>query len=379
MSNLALLNPYTSLRDYAGRRGLGTLLSGFDNSGNYLFIESLSRQFPAAINLRGDQVFDAQVDHIILPLSNMLSPTWTSDLGQTLSKTRIRPILTSIGVQADTVEEVATMQLSDDCLNLLRLALERDTIIGVRGDLSKKLISRFFPGSDERVRVIGCPSLMLIDDQFELPAADLAPAIHATHHGRWRKPIGELLAFGYTNRAAYIAQNEIPMIMLRFNLSADELRRDLGTPSELIFSEPSFAFGYYNNGQYTWNQLRDWYREHTEVFMSVSEWTRYLQDNHSLVVGSRFHGTIAGLVAGVPSLLLLSDARTLELNATHLVPSMDFNEFHADVGARSITDIFFDQLPQFRQRTCELRDLMVDFFTSNGVDGFCPTESTFVD
>jgi hypothetical protein len=54
-------------------------------------------------------------------------------------------------------------------------------------------------------------------------------------------------------------------------------------------------------------------------FVDATTWIDALRDR-DLVVGTRIHGTIAGLLAGVPSILIAHDSRTRELAQFHAIP-----------------------------------------------------------
>lgn len=62
-----------------------------------------------------------------------------------------------------------------------------------------------------------------------------------------------------------------------------------------------------------------------KFFIDVPEWIQYME-KVDFFCGSRFHGTVAALLAGVPSVLCAFDARTRELAEYHKIASMFPND-----------------------------------------------------
>jgi hypothetical protein len=61
------------------------------------------------------------------------------------------------------------------------------------------------------------------------------------------------------------------------------------------------------------------------VFFDVQMWLDYLA-SRDFVIGTRLHGTIAGLLAGTPSVLIVHDSRTREMANIMSIPSVEAHE-----------------------------------------------------
>ena len=63
----------------------------------------------------------------------------------------------------------------------------------------------------------------------------------------------------------------------------------------------------------------DWSVRYGNIFFNVQNWIEHLA-RYDFVIGTRIHGTILGLQAGVPSVCIAHDSRTLELCQTMKIP-----------------------------------------------------------
>jgi SAM-dependent methyltransferase len=81
-----------------------------------------------------------------------------------------------------------------------------------------------------------------------------------------------------------------------------------------------------------------WFRAHAHAFASVPEWIAMMA-RHDMVIGTRIHGVMAGIQAGVPSLCLCIDSRTKELCQTMSIPYADADDYAGGIDMDAIQDI----------------------------------------
>lgn len=82
--------------------------------------------------------------------------------------------------------------------------------------------------------------------------------------------------------------------------------------------------------QFDYNQyIKAFFRK----FYYMDEWVTYIQENYDFGFGTRFHGNMAGLIAGVPALWLVHDMRTKELCDLLELPAIPLTTF---AGCRSV-------------------------------------------
>jgi Polysaccharide pyruvyl transferase len=71
--------------------------------------------------------------------------------------------------------------------------------------------------------------------------------------------------------------------------------------------------------------LRNWLLERMTVYWTVEEWLDAMREV-DCVIGTRLHGTIAALLAGTPSLLIVHDTRTEEVARHFALPRVRLDE-----------------------------------------------------
>lgn len=322
----AIINNYKSSLYDVPVRGLRNIIAYSDNTGNILFLNSIGDQIQncTPVNIYNDfmgcpEEFMEKYDVLVLPMANMVSPTWRSpELLDMLEKYPIPIVLVSIGIQADTKEELKDFHLSVDAKRLLDLAAQRSSTIGVRGAVTAELLAELgYP-----VQIIGCPSV------FSHPVKTVCNckntfehiATHCTLHGLWREDIKNLFTFSRKYAQSYIAQSELRFLVDTYDIPDETLEQWIQDPDRLVAAKNRlFEYSYYSNNETEAQELRAWVRKSLKYFVDIQDWTKTLSEL-DLIVGTRFHGTIVGLLAGTPSLLLTTDLRTKELAEYHHIP-----------------------------------------------------------
>ena len=66
-------------------------------------------------------------------------------------------------------------------------------------------------------------------------------------------------------------------------------------------------------------------RKNFHLFANVPEWMTF-SANHDLVLGTRLHGVVAGLLSGTPSVLVTHDTRTVEMGRQAGIPTIPAEE-----------------------------------------------------
>jgi hypothetical protein len=62
-----------------------------------------------------------------------------------------------------------------------------------------------------------------------------------------------------------------------------------------------------------------------EVFTNISNWEKFLM-TRDFSIGHRIHGTILALKCGIPSMIITSDSRTIELAELFKIPRIKYND-----------------------------------------------------
>ncbi|SNT11866.1 Polysaccharide pyruvyl transferase [Noviherbaspirillum humi] len=266
------------------------------NSGNLLFEEAVRAQ------IEGEEISRAQIRDIdpastlVMCLANYISPSdraadAIAGLCKEIESRKLEKlVLVGVGAQQDGFE-FGFPDIPKEIQYFTRLVSERTTSIGVRGYFTADLLSSW---GIKNVKVIGCPSVYqpMPDGPFD-EAGDNAPsriAIGCTLTGHFRDSLSRLLGLAVASDAAYIAQTE------RFP-----------------FLEMHAFESHYYSLQCKHDVLDQWFKRRAKIFFDVNEWVEYYRQHVDFYVSSRFHGVVAALYAGVPSLPMVFDSRTREL------------------------------------------------------------------
>jgi hypothetical protein len=196
---------------------------------------------------------------------------------------------------------------------LLHLLAERGGSIGVRGAFTAEVLWRM---GIRNTSIVGCPSLLgLRPDALErlagaTPSLDkvalnlsnnvrrhaLNPdAMRASENGLFQRLLGE--------NTFYVLQNERPEMELLSAMAAGESAKVASAVQQIaeIFEVSASR-----------EDLKAFLERRIRMFFAVDDWVGCMA-TMSLSIGSRFHGNIAALLAGTPSLCLVHDMRTREL------------------------------------------------------------------
>lgn len=279
------------------------------NTGNLLFSDAAVRAVAcedvevtcwtdAEMSERAEEVAE-RFDHVVIPLANAFRNAYRGRL-QSLTST-IRTMATpvtvlGVGAQSSADYDLEAMASVDETAReFARAVLEHSGAIGVRGEFTARYLASL--GFDE-VEVIGCPSMFVHGDRMpaQKPLADTTTDLaislgltpDAPMDAQW---LDELVA--QHPRLSYIPQDRIDLeTMIWGHAEVAGPRSQPGFPSDL--SHPVFA------------------DRVARIHLDPRSWIEDLR-SADLAIGTRIHGVIAGLLAGIPAHLLVHDSRTREL------------------------------------------------------------------
>ena len=185
--------------------------------------------------------------------------------------------------------------------------------IGVRGPYSMEALRKL--GLDSHATIIGCPSMFI--NPAPTLGSDIARRLRPPRrvaviagHQRWchlRHLEASLGRMVVRTNGSYIGQGAYDMMRLtrgearQMNKAILRQCRDYVCPSMKL------------------QDFVDWSTKYGSIFFDVRNWIEHLK-RFDFVIGTRIHGVILGLQAGVPSMCIVHDIRTLELCQTLMVP-----------------------------------------------------------
>lgn len=276
------------------------------NNGNLLFSDAAVKALSVEgtdvtcwtaghMQARPDEVNES-FDHVVLPLASALRPDYRTRLRElTTFVSRLRIPVTVLGVGAQGGLEGDYGQLDDmreEIRAFCAAVLDRSPSIGVRGEMTAGLLRGLgFP----EVEVIGCPSMFwhgpdLPEPRLGDPGDDPRLAINLKP-GVPLPPDWVTAVLTDHARLTYFPQDRADMSLMMWG-DGDAVAGDAGFPHRL--GHPLF-------------------RDHGARFhVDAETWVDDLRD-FDLSIGTRIHGNVVAVLAGVPAHVLVHDARTREL------------------------------------------------------------------
>jgi len=316
------------------------------NTGEYLFANAAKKLFPAYTIARSAKDLK-KGDSYLLVVSNVLSP-YSGEWAQAeLTKLKgvspdVSVVTVCMGAQSPSLDQ--DVEIHPTTLSLLKEVAKRSKSIGVRGSYTQKQLQRYGISS----RIVGCPSLLFNPLQIESlkQSKDEVTqiAVGATLYSDNPLPQHALFSFAATQGATYIIQTEQEFLEWQ-KLDSSEaiverLERLSGDRGSLPYDKKATVLRYLESkpNHVVFQKLKSmgvsasYFKDFAEVVRTKAVLPKNLQDwiqtlkKYDVVVSSRIHGVVAGLLAGTRGLCVAHDSRTLELCQTLKIPHVaDFN------------------------------------------------------
>ena len=292
------------------------------NTGNMMFTQSLAQVLAGAkwgsFNFTPEDLQDR--DAIVLASANWINGFedfgWLADR---LETTKLPVFLIGVGAQASLSMEIP--EVGAGTRRLLDLVHDRSTSIAARGRFTCEVLERL--GIKTAVET-GCPSLLLAG--ADGPKITLAPiaretcAMHSTRHGfQGADPFQRWLY-----RQAYKHQYDL---VLQSELSDSYFALESAEACQI--PEKGFQSLRESYGTDDIDSVRVYLQNHGHVFMNYPAWIEYMK-TRSLCFGTRVHGTVASLIAGIPATLICHDSRTLEMAKSMHIPMVVSTSLDSD-------------------------------------------------
>lgn len=187
--------------------------------------------------------------------------------------------------------------------------------ITVRGEFTRRVLERM--GVRDGVEVLGCPSLFINDDphlgqaigkRLGRPIRRIGVAAGKPTNPAQGSVEKRLLGAALSSGGSYIVQHPLPFIKAARG-EFDQLNE--------AWQKRILDFV----GRHSGSRTDDSLPSNMTVFFDVDAWMEHLR-RHDIVVGTRIHGTMLAIQAGVPALCLTHDSRTEELCQTMGLPHL---------------------------------------------------------
>ena len=292
-----------------------------ENTGNLVYAHAISSHIegrPRVLRFRTPAETLNRAGRIgVIQGANQIGTHFSAgpDRARRLEKVTARLVIIGLGAQSDIAQTIP--DLPPGALDWVRRVAERRSEgsrnLGVRGPFTLEVLRRH--GLDQHAEVIGCPSLFLNPDprlglRIGARQSRLRRIAVVAGHPTWRRlaaieaSLGRLVS---ETGGSYIGQHGLTMMKLTRGQARDLTEDDLESLRAYVCPDMDPV------------EFERWSRRHGRVFFSVPDWIDHLR-TFDFVVGTRIHGTVVALQAGVPALCVVHDSRTLELCQTMGIP-----------------------------------------------------------
>lgn len=341
------------------------------NTGNLMFCHSLSRMLDTgntSIFWSGNIThLSPQTDRLVLPLANQLGPhVDLKVLGERFSKVDIPMVGVGLGAQGP-IGGIVVESIPEGSWDWLRTIISKAANdkpnIALRGDATHAAIAS--KGLGDYCVVTGCPS------NFIHPSATLGREIYRRRANGLRRVVvaagnpflpqfkkleQSLIKIVEQSEGLYVCQHPIDMLRL--------VKQEYSTVSPANF----LKYKDYLLPDVSDDDFMGWLRRYGHSFTSVPEWLSFL-NGFDLSIGTRIHGTMSAIQAGVPAVCLCIDSRTLELCKTMAVPYVDANNYRDGVTLEQMAEVLRQwDWRAYDETRLKLADRFVRFFQENDLE-----------
>ena len=263
-----------------------------------------------------------------------------------------------LGSQAPQGQSLAEAEVDPRSVRLLQVLADKSAVVAVRGEFTADLCRKL---GVHNVQVVGCQSAYVVglrnpDRKIVVPQTPKRPVANLSLGPNE----STLLRLAMRFDADLIGQgNPVEEGIKLGRIDRDSFVANTHGGFSWPFLERLFAKGKLDRGAYF-----DYIRKHFFKFYTVREWRDHMR-RYDFCFGTRFHGNMVALLAGVPALWLAHDMRTEELCRHLNLPSIPHGDLKgvaklAELAAQTDYAAF---RAGFAGRLAEFRD----YLEKNGV------------
>jgi hypothetical protein len=283
------------------------------NTGNLLFQHAFVRSmyqpqlniFPmqdGPFTVQDIEKINANFDAVYLTFANAFRTTFRSALKNwtaVIKKINIPVVIVGVGAQCATDNPMVELEeINADVRDLCAAVLEKSESIGVRGEFTANYLNDL---GIKNVDIIGCPSMFYFGAALPVPPQiDFSALREIAFHFSPQSPDN----FGKRNPDADAQLEAMLQFMLhKENMSCTYIAQDTQELQQRVWGTKGVTLAHY--APLLANVA-------TLYPLDPDIWIKDLQ-KFDIALGTRIHGSIAAVLAGIPSFMLCHDSRTAEL------------------------------------------------------------------
>lgn len=354
------------------------------NFGNRLWFQGIISEITTEDNLieywdasKSVDEINSRYDMVIAPMANVFSIGFKSlleKLAQTFEKIKIPIYVIACGVQADSyddLEEICEV-IREPATKFIRTVYNSGGEFALRGYFTKEFFNRL--GFHSAV-VTGCPSLYQLGRNLSVSSSyvefcDFSPILN----GKLKECIPYLEE--YPNSQFFDQHTYFELLY--------------GTNYQKSYSKSDVMMLI---RKYSLREVQMLAKNRAKLFPDMASWRNYIQkEGFQFSFGSRIHGNIMPILAGIPAVVYACDARTREMAEFFDIPmvmpgrenkiidlyqlyqTVDYSKFNRKFGER------FDDFEKFLQKHGIVKQVNIDniFFKNEEVVKFNSSDLSYI-
>lgn len=324
---------------------------GNRNTGTYLMTDTLRKIVDADEYIPRFYEFHEHVDTVVTNILHRISATLKVDIPywKNILNHADRVVPLSLGFAFEGNGKKIP-PLDNDLDYLLRELAER-TELGCRCEYDAEYLCAH---GIKNVRVIGCPSLFYhMDRTFRVENAAGTPQRVNFNFST------DFANLGISQREA--VETHWPLLLyFKWVWERNTAKVDY------TMQKPPFAeISDIHNILLSYGEVHDFYKANGRYFYCVEDWIRGIRGTNDFSMGSRFHGNVAAILAGVPALMVNIDKRMEGLNRYFHIPTIGIEDFSLSRPIQEYVEMA--DYSEFNRTYAKTYDNFVDYCTKNGV------------
>lgn len=237
------------------------------------------------------------------------------------------PVTTfGFGCQAELDQTIADAKVDERSVRLLRAISDHATSIAVRGEFTADLCIKY---GVKNVEVIGCQSAYFggmknwanKDDFLNLSKKECEKSAAYLSLGPDER---KLLEIALESHSDLIGQGD----PTEEKIASGELAFSDYIRDDDSNWEPPYLKKMFNDGTLQREFYYNYVKKNFYKFYNVEDWLKHFSGNYDFCYGTRFHGNMIAFWAGIPSLWIAHDMRTLELCEQLKLPYIKHQEIN---------------------------------------------------
>lgn len=314
------------------------------NSGNVLYLAGVLRGICAddvdvdmdGYAAEGGRYKEADIDRInqvydayLIPLADAFRADFVKNLENLtrfVKQLKIPCHIIGVGIRGKYDLDVnSAFTFDDKAKDFVKAVLEKSPMIGLRGEITAKYLTRLGFSEENDYTVIGCPSMYIFGKRIARRHLFLEKdsRISINFNPTIPEIDQNILECSRQYREwFYVAQNIEELRCLWLGLPKPDLR-------------DKFYFADISDELYVGN--------HVKGFVTAGDWIRYM-NTIDLSIGGKFHGNMAAILGGAPAIFIPSDARMQELVLYHSLPAINAKDWKKiDSFEQAVEKVDFDR------------------------------------